>query len=82
MKATQYSEEEQLVQPIDEHKLAIASEKPEKIDSPRQAYYIVDYKTLVKPPSLHCSFLWCGHWQHGFFNSLIGKNKDSAIAFF
>lgn len=49
MKATQYSEEEQLVQPIDEHKLAIASEKPEKIDSPRQAYYIVDYKTLVKP---------------------------------
>ena len=33
------------MEPIDEHKLAVADKKPEKVDAPRQGYYIVDYKT-------------------------------------
>lgn len=49
MKATLYNETSQPVEPIDEHKLAIATEKPAKVEPPRQGYYIVDYKTLVKP---------------------------------
>ena len=48
MKATLYSEE-QKVEPLDEQHLAIASEKPTKVEPPRQAYYIIDYKTLIKP---------------------------------
>ncbi len=49
MKATLYKEELQQCEPIDEKKLAIAENKPAKVDAPRQNYYIVDYKTLVKP---------------------------------
>ncbi len=44
-----YNEVEQPVEPIDEHKLAVASERPEPVDVPKQGLYIVDYKTLVKP---------------------------------
>ncbi len=49
MKATLYNETSQAIEPIDEHKLAIADQKPDKVEPPRQSYYIVDYKTLVKP---------------------------------
>ena len=49
MKASLFEEKAEVVEPIDEHKLAIADKKPEKVDAPRQEYYIVDYKTLVKP---------------------------------
>lgn len=49
MKANLYNEVEEVVDPIDEHKLAIAEEKPEKIDAPKPTYYIVDYKTLAVP---------------------------------
>ncbi len=45
MKACLYNEEAQPVEPIDEHKLAVADKKPEKVDAPRQSYYIVDYRT-------------------------------------
>ncbi len=45
MKACLYNEEAQPVEPIDEHKLAVADKKPEKVDAPRQGYYVVDYKT-------------------------------------
>lgn len=48
MKATLYSEEEKVEAP-NEQQMAIASEKPAKVEPPRQEYYIVDYKTLVKP---------------------------------
>lgn len=44
-----YNEVEQPVEPIDEHKLAVASERPEPVDVPKQGLYIVDYKTLVRP---------------------------------
>ena len=44
-----YNEVEQPIEPIDEHKLAVASERPEPVDVPKQGLYIVDYKTLVKP---------------------------------
>ena len=44
-----YNEVEQPVEPIDEHKLTVASERPEPVDVPKQGLYIVDYKTLVKP---------------------------------
>ena len=44
-----YNEVEQPVEPIDEHKLAVASERPEPVGVPKQGLYIVDYKTLVKP---------------------------------
>lgn len=44
-----YNETEQPIEPIDEQKLAIASERPEPVDVPKQGLYIVDYKTLVKP---------------------------------
>lgn len=49
MKATLYNEQSQPIEPVDEHKLAIANEKPAKVEPPRQSYYIVNYKTLVKP---------------------------------
>lgn len=49
MKANLYNEVEEVVEPIDEHKLAVAEEKPEKIDAPKPTYYIVDYKTLAVP---------------------------------
>lgn len=49
MKATLYTEELQQCEPVDEKKLAIAEEKPAKVDAPRQNYYIVDYKALAKP---------------------------------
>ncbi len=44
-----YNEVEQPVEPLDEQKLAIASDRPEPVDVPKQGLYIVDYKTLVKP---------------------------------
>ena len=44
-----YNEVEQPVEPLDEQKLAIASDRPEPVDVPKQDLYIVDYKTLVKP---------------------------------
>ena len=49
MRATLYKEVEQPIEPIDEQKLAIASERPEHVDAPKQELYIVDYKTLAKP---------------------------------
>lgn len=49
MKANLYNEIEATVEPIDEAKLATASHKPETVDAPKPTYYIVDYKTLVKP---------------------------------
>lgn len=49
MKANLYNEVEQTVEPVDEHKLAVAEEKPEKIDAPKPTYYIVNYKTLAIP---------------------------------
>lgn len=45
MKACLYNEEAQPVEAIDEQQLAVADKKPEKVDAPRQGYYIVDYKT-------------------------------------
>ncbi len=44
-----YNEVEQPIEPLDEHKLAVAGAKPEAVDVPKQGLYIVDYKTLVKP---------------------------------
>ena len=39
----------QQCEPANEKKLAIAEEKPAKVNPPRQNYYIVDYKALAKP---------------------------------
>ena len=49
MKANLYNEVEQQVEELDEHKLAVAEEKPEKIDAPKPTYYLVNYKTLLVP---------------------------------
>ena len=49
MKANLYNEVEQAIEPIDEHKLAVASERPAPVDAPKQGLYIVDYKTQAKP---------------------------------
>ncbi|MBR3101081.1 MAG: hypothetical protein IKH19_04930 [Muribaculaceae bacterium] len=49
MKANLYKEEEQLVDPIDEGRLSIATEKPSPADVPEQKLYVVNYKALVKP---------------------------------
>lgn len=49
MRANLYTEVDQPIEPIDEHKLAIASERPERVNAPKQELYIVDYKTLAKP---------------------------------
>ena len=46
MKAYLYKEEAQPIDPIDEHKLAIAEEKPEKSDVPKLSLYVVKYKPL------------------------------------
>ena len=46
MKAYLYKEEEQPIEPIDEHKLAIADEKPEKADVPKLSLYVVKYNPL------------------------------------
>ena len=46
MKAYLYKEEEQPIEPIDEHKLAIADQKPEKSDVPKLSIYVVKYKPL------------------------------------
>ena len=46
MKAYLYKEEAQPIEPIDEHKLAIADEKPEKADVPKLSLYVVKYKPL------------------------------------
>lgn len=46
MKAYLYKEEAQPVEPIDEHKLAIADEKPEKADVPKLSLYVVKYKPV------------------------------------
>ncbi|MBR1882284.1 MAG: hypothetical protein IJ808_04595 [Muribaculaceae bacterium] len=44
-----YNEVEPQIEPIDEHKLAVADTKPAPADVPKQGLYIVDYKTLMKP---------------------------------
>ena len=44
-----YNEVEQPIEPLNEQKLAIAGDRPEPVDVPKQGLYIVDYKTLVKP---------------------------------
>jgi hypothetical protein len=49
MKANLFNEVEEKVEGVDEHKLAVADEKPEKIDAPKPTYYIVNYKTLAIP---------------------------------
>ena len=49
MKANLFNEVEAPVEPVDEHKLAVSEEKPEKIDAPKPTYYIVNYKTLAVP---------------------------------
>ncbi|MBR2147328.1 MAG: hypothetical protein IJ925_07915 [Muribaculaceae bacterium] len=49
MKANLFNEVEETVEPLDEHKMAVAEEKPEKIDAPKPSYYIVNYKTLAVP---------------------------------
>ena len=46
MKAYLYKEEAQPIEPIDEHKLASAEEKPAKVDVPKQGLYVVNYKPL------------------------------------
>ena len=49
MKANLFNEVEETVEAIDEHKMAVAEEKPEKIDAPKPTYYIVNCKTLAIP---------------------------------
>ncbi len=43
-----YNEVEQPVEPIDEHKLAVAEEKPAKIQAPKPSYYLVNASTPLK----------------------------------
>ena len=47
MKANLYTEVEEPIEAIDEHKLAIASERPEPVAAPKQELYIVEYKTMA-----------------------------------
>ena len=47
MKANLFNEVEQPMEPLDEHKLAVADEKPEKANAPRPTYYIVNYKPVA-----------------------------------
>jgi len=47
MKAYLYKEESEPIEPIDEHKLAIADQKPEKADVPKLSLYVVKYKPLL-----------------------------------
>jgi len=49
MKATLYNEEEQPIEALNVEQQALASEKPEPVDVPKQGLYVVNYKTLVKP---------------------------------
>jgi len=49
MKAYLYQEEEQPIEPINEQQLAVADQEPSELDVPKQGFYIVDYKPLVKP---------------------------------
>ena len=49
MKATLYTETEQPVEPIDEHRLAVASERPKRVNAPKQELYEVKYDALIKP---------------------------------
>ncbi len=49
MKAYLYKEEETSIEPVDEHALAVADQKPDKVDPPHQGLYVVNYKTMVKP---------------------------------
>lgn len=37
------------MEPVDESRLAVASEKPSAPDVPEQKLYVVNYKTMVKP---------------------------------
>ena len=47
MKACLYEEKAQPVEPVDEHKLAIAEEKPAHTDAPKQGLYVVKYKPVI-----------------------------------
>jgi hypothetical protein len=47
MKAYLYNEEAQPIEPIDEHRLAVADEKPTKPDVPKLTLYVVKYKPLL-----------------------------------
>lgn len=43
-----YNEVEQPVEPIDDHKLAVAEEEPAKIEPPKTSYYLVNAVTPLK----------------------------------
>ena len=57
MKAALYNEEEQKVDLLDEQQQALADQKPEKADVPKQGLYLVNYKTLVKPTLIALAIL-------------------------
>ena len=48
MKANLYTEVEEPIEAINEHKLAIATERPEHVNAPKQELYIVEYKTMAR----------------------------------
>jgi len=48
MKAYLYREDEQPVEAVNEHNLAVADQKPAKVDVPKQGMYVVQYKPLFK----------------------------------
>ncbi len=52
-----YNEVEQPIEKFDEQKMAVASNRPEPVDVPKQGLYIVDYKTLVKPTLIALAIL-------------------------
>ena len=52
-----YNEVEQPIEKFDEQKMAVADERPEPIDVPKQGLYIVNYKTLVKPTLIALAIL-------------------------
>lgn len=49
MKANLYNEQSEPIEALDEHKLAVADEKPEAVKGPKPTYYIVNYKPLLVP---------------------------------
>lgn len=49
MKANLYTEKSEPIEAIDEKKLAVADEKPERVQGPKPTYYIVNYKPLLVP---------------------------------
>ncbi len=49
MKASLYNEQEQTAEAIDERQQAVATEKPEPLDVPKQGMYIVNYKPVLGP---------------------------------